>query len=120
MMFPIAGLLLAMVSAAPADLTGKWEGKISGQRQDGTAVEDPVLLILKQTDTKISGSVGEHEADQHPITAGTIEGNKVSLIAKHENGREYHLELTLADDQLTGTVTSGDLKVQLQARIRKE
>ena len=120
MVFAIAGLLLAMVSAAPADLTGKWEGKVSGQREDGTALEDPVLLILTQNDTKITGSVGGHETDQHPITTGTMEGKKVSLVAKHENGREYRLELTLEDDQLTGTVTSGEREVQLQARKRKE
>ena len=56
-----------------------------------------------------------------PITSGTIEGNKVTILAKHErNGREYRLELTVEDDQMKGNLTSGDRQASLLVKKRKE
>jgi hypothetical protein len=121
MVFAVAGLLLASIVASPADVKGKWDGKLVGQRSDGTTSEDVVLLILDQKDSTVTGTVGGSETDQHPITSGTIDGNKLTLVAKNaNNGREYRLDLTLDNDELKGTVISGERKAQLQARKRKE
>ena len=112
--------LVVGVAAAPADVTGRWEGKLVSEREDGTSREEPALLILRQKGTTITGTVGEHESDQHPITSGSIEGDKIVLVAQNaNNGREYRIELTLAGDELTGSVTSGDTRAQLHARRRK-
>ena len=113
--------LIVGLVASPADVTGKWEGKLISQRDDGTAHTDEALLILTQKGKSITGTVGEDESDRHPITSGTIDGDKVVLIAKNaSSGREYRIELTLAGDQLKGTVSSGDRKAQVEARRRKE
>lgn len=113
--------LIVGLTAAPADVTGKWEGKITTQREDGAAREDSALLILTQKGTTITGTVGGNDSDQHPITSGTIDGDKIVLLAKNaNNGREYRIELTLTGDELKGTVASGDRRGDVQARRRKE
>lgn len=121
MVIAMASLLLALVATTPADVKGKWDGTVTSQRDDGTADEDSALLILDQEDTTITGTVGSDEADQHPITSGTIEGNKITLVAKNtNNGREYRIELTLEQDEMKGTVTSGDRRGQVRATRRKD
>jgi hypothetical protein len=107
--------------AAPADVTGKWDGKLISQKDDGTSREDAALLILTQKGTKIAGTIGQDEGDRHPITSGTIDGDKIVIVAKNANNdREYRLELTLAGDELKGTIASGDRKGKVEARRRKE
>ena len=121
MMLAIATILLSALTAAPADVSGQWDGNLTATRSDGTAHEDTVLLILNQKDGKITGSIGGGENDQHPIATGTIDGDKVVITAKHAtNGREYRLELTLQNEELTGTVTAGDMRAQVRAKRRKE
>jgi hypothetical protein len=120
MIFVVA-LMLAAVTAAPADVKGKWDGKLTSQREDGTMAEDAVLLILDQKETTVTGTVGGNESDQHAITSGTIEGNKLTILAKNSNNdREYKIELTLEADELKGTVVSGTRKAEIVAKKRKE
>jgi hypothetical protein len=120
MLLAIATVLLSVLTAAPADVTGRWEGSLTATANDGTKHDDTVLLILTQKGNAISGTVGESEDDQHPISTGTIEGDKLVLVAKHlTNGREYRLELTLKDDELSGTVTSGEMRAEVRAKRRK-
>lgn len=119
-MLAIATILLSMLTAAPADVTGKWEGQLTATRPDGSASEDTVLLILTQKDGTITGTIGGSESDQHPISSGTIDGDKVVIAARHAtNGREYRLELTLQNDELNGTVTVGDRRAEVRTKRRK-
>jgi hypothetical protein len=121
MMLAIATILLSALTVTPADVSGRWEGNLTATRSDGTAHEDTVLLILSQKDGKITGSIGGAENDQHPIATGTIDGDKVVITATHAtNGREYRLELTLQNEELTGTVTAGEQRAQIRAKRRKE
>jgi hypothetical protein len=121
MLFMVAGLSLALVMGSAADVKGKWDGKITGQRPDGTTSEDTALLILDQKDSTITGTIGGSETDQHPITSGKIEGTKVTLAAKNtRNGRELSLELTIEEDQMKGTVTMGERQGQIVVKKRKE
>jgi hypothetical protein len=121
MLFAVVGLSLALVMGSAADVKGKWDGTITGQRPDGTASEDTALLILDQKDTTVTGSVGGNESDQHPITSGAIDGNKVTLVAKNaQNGREYRIELTIEADEMKGTLTNGERRAQLVVKKRKE
>jgi predicted dehydrogenase len=121
MVLAITGLLLALIAAPPANVKGKWDGTITGQRPDGTTSEDSALMILDQKDGTITGTVGSDESDRHPITSGTIDGNKVTLLAKHAtNGREYKIELTVEGDQMKGTLMAGERRGQLVLKRRKE
>jgi hypothetical protein len=121
MLIVVASLLLTLTAGAPVDVTGKWDGKVTSQREDGTTTENSALLILKQKDGTITGTVGGDEADQHPIASGTIEGNKVTLLAKHaENGREFRIELTVENDEMKGTVVSGERRGQVVVKRQKQ
>ncbi|MEO8075799.1 MAG: hypothetical protein ABI818_05675 [Acidobacteriota bacterium] len=120
MVFAIASLLVALVSASPADVKGKWDGTLTSPREDGGTKEDTALLILDQKDKTVTGTVGGSAEHQFPISSGTIEGNKLILTAKDENGREFHLELTIDNDELKGTVASGEMRGQILAHKRKE
>ncbi len=120
MILAMTSLLLALTTAAPVDVAGKWDGTITAQREDGSTNEDTALLILDQKDTTITGTVGGDEGDQHPITSGTIDGNNVTIVAKHkENGREYRLELTIEKDEMKGTLSSGARRAQIALKRRK-
>jgi len=120
-MLAIATILLSALTAAPPDVTGKWEGRLTATRSDGSAHEDTVLLILNQKDSTITGTIGGHENDQHGITSGTIDGDKVVIVARHAtNGREYRLELKVENEELTGTVTAGEQRAEVRTKRRKE
>ena len=121
MIFAIATILLSTLAAAPADATGKWEGRLTATRSDGSAHEDTVLLVLTQKGNTITGTIGGGESDQHPITTGTIEGDKVVIVARHDtNGHEFRLELTLQKDELNGTVTRGEQRAEVRTKRRSE
>ena len=107
------GLVLALASA-PADITGKWEGKISST--DGSGQEDTALLILTQKDTTITGTIGGSETDQHKITSGRIDDNKVTIKTTTPNGREITLELTVDNDEMKGTITAGERQGKLHVK----
>jgi len=114
-------LLVTLAAAPQTNVSGKWEGTISGQRPDGTTSSDAALIILEQKDKTITGSVGRDDADRHPIVKGSIEGNKILLTARNtRNDREYQLELTVDNDQLKGTIVMGDRTGQVEAKKRKE
>jgi hypothetical protein len=121
MLFAVAALALAVVTGSAADVSGKWDGKITGERPDGSKAEDTALLILTQKDATISGTIGGGENDQHAITKGTIDGNKVLILATNaRNGREFRLELTVEGDEMKGKLMSGDRQADLVAKKRKE
>jgi hypothetical protein len=119
-MFAIASLLLTLVQANPINVKGTWEGTLTGFSDDGSPKEDTALLILDQKEATVTGTVGGSQDDQFPITSGTVDANKVTLVAKKDDGREFRVELTLENDQLKGTVASGTRTGKLQVRRRKE
>jgi hypothetical protein len=119
MVLAVVTLLAALVSAAPADVTGKWDGTLTAPREDGGTREDSALLILDQKGTVVTGTVGGSEDHQFAITSGKVEGNKVTLTANDPNGREFKLELTLENDKLDGTISSSELNGKIHTTKRK-
>ena len=114
MMIAAAGLMFTLTVGAPVDVTGKWAGTVTSQRQDGSTNEDSGLLILEQKGETVTGTVGSDETDRHPIASGTINGNKLTILAKHStNGREFKIELTVDEDVMKGTVESGERRGQV-------
>ena len=121
MVLAMAGLVVAIAATAPVDVKGKWEGTIAGQRGDGTIAEDGALLILEQKGTTITGTVGGSETDQHPIVSGSIDGNKLKLIAERRNdGRQLTLELTVEGNEMKGTIAVGERRGQIAVKRRKD
>ena len=122
MFVAVAALIVSLVAGpAAAEITGKWDGTIKGTRPDGTVSEDTALLILTQKDKTIAGTVGGNEGDQHPIVSGSIEGNKITIVAKNANNdREYKLEMIVEGDEMKGKLSSGDRTAELVAKRRKQ
>ena len=101
----LAGMvpLLALQEKAP-DLTGTWTGKFSvvgqGEKQESAYV------ILKQTGTELSGSVGPNAERQQPINKGAVVSGKDGTAVTFDSGRAGHViafALKLVDGKLTGT-----------------
>jgi hypothetical protein len=92
---------LACAATADVDVTGNWSGSFittgpNGETKDGTA-----LLVLKQSGTDITGTVGPNADEQFPIQKGKIEGDKITLEADHD-GHTLKIALVLAADRITG------------------
>ena len=94
--------VLALQEKAP-DLTGTWTGKFSvvsqGEKQEGAYV------ILKQTGSELTGSVGPSAERQQPINKGAVVTSKDGTTVTFDTGRPGHViafELRLADGTLKG------------------
>ncbi len=99
--------LIGSAFAAPADVnvTGNWSGTVNIARADGSTSENTVLLMLKQSGTAITGSVGTREDDQRPIQKGKIEGEKIALeVQDSESNRVITFALVIAGDRIKGDV----------------
>ncbi len=92
--------VLACAAVADVDVTGKWSGSFNMTGPDGDK-EGTALLILKQSGTEITGTVGPSEDEQFTIQKGKIEGDKITLEADH-NGHTMKIDLVLADNRITG------------------
>lgn len=100
-------LMLAalVVSAAAADVTGKWSGTFTQTHPDGTTDDGSAFMILKQTGAEITGTGGPDEGEQWPIQKGKMEGNKITGQVQDPNGATYTLNLVLEGDHIKGEVT---------------
>jgi opacity protein-like surface antigen len=91
------------MAAAAADVTGKWTGTFALTRPDGEKRDTGALLVLKQSGSEITGTVGPNENEQHAITKGSIEGDKIALLVEAD-GRAVKFNLVLAADKISGDV----------------
>ena len=109
---PLLAFLLSLASvAAAADITGSWQVTIMAPAADGTTQSDTGLALLKQTGESITGSVGQDQNRQNPITDGIIKDNKVTFKVSPRPDRTMTFDLTISGDKLVGTVErSGDLR----------
>ena len=92
---------LAGVAMADVDVTGKWSGTFNATNPDGESKESTALLVLKQSGSDISGTVGPNEDEQFPIKKGKIDGDKITLEVDHD-GHNMTFNLVLAADRITG------------------
>jgi len=65
-------------------------------------VQSPsTLMVLKQSGTDITGTVGPNEEQQFPIQTGKIDGDKITLEADHD-GHPMKFNPVLAAGRITG------------------
>lgn len=101
MRYLILAFLLSASLLFGADATGKWNGTIAVTTSDGEQRTMPILLILKQEGTKITGTGGPDIGERHDILEGKIDGASVTL--KIEAGvAPISLKLALNGDELNG------------------
>jgi len=100
---------LAVVSRADVNVTGKWTGSFTVTRGDGESKDSTALLILKQSGTEITGTVGPNEDEQFAIRIGKIDGARITLEADHD-GHPIKFALVLDGERITGqaTMSGGD------------
>jgi hypothetical protein len=115
----IVFLILALaMTAAAADVTGKWSGSYALIGPDGSAGDsNPAFLILKQSGTTLTGTAGSDEADQFPIENAKIENNKITGSVNPSDGATYTVSLTVAGDRMTGEVTVSQGGQTMKAKI---
>ena len=93
--------LLLCAGALVADVTGKWSGSFNATNPNGETKESTALLVLKQTGTDITGTVGPSEDEQFAIQKGKIDGDKITLEVDHD-GHTMTFNLVLAAGRITG------------------
>ena len=100
-------LILALaITAAAADVTGKWSGTFTVTGPDGSSGDsNPAFLILKQSGSTLTGTAGAEEAEQWPIENAKIENNKITGTVNPSDGATYTVTLTVDGDRMTGEVT---------------
>jgi hypothetical protein len=92
--------LLAVCSVVlGSDVSGTWKG--NSFRTDGTPAMD-LVLILKQAEAKVTGTVGPSVDEQIPISSGKLEGEKLYFEVITDNGT-YKVTMTASTEDLKGS-----------------
>jgi hypothetical protein len=111
-------LLAAFAGVAVADVnvTGKWTGNFKTIGTDADGQDSTAVFLLKQNGSEVTGSVGPNEGDQHQITKGKIDGDKITLECADGNV-VIKLDLVLAEDRITGDVNAAGEGRTLKGKI---
>jgi hypothetical protein len=111
-------LLAAFAGFAIADgnVTGKWSGSFNAIGPDGQTKDSTAVLVLKQSGSEITGTLGPNEGEQHEITKGKIEGDKITLEST-DGGLALKFDLALVGDRITGEVKAVGEGRNLKAKI---
>jgi hypothetical protein len=107
---------LAIATAADTNVTGKWTGSFNISGPEGQTKETSAVLVLKQTGTDLTGTVGPDEGEQHTITKGKVEGDKISILVD-EDGRTIKFDLVAKADRITGNVNISHDGQNLTAKL---
>ena len=93
---------LAALTAAAADVTGKWTGTYNFENGNN----GPAVMILKQSGGTLSGTAGPGDDQQWPIQNCKMTGSKLTAEVKSpDDGSVFKLELTLNGDSLKGDIS---------------
>jgi hypothetical protein len=116
----IGVLLLALCAglafAADTNVTGRWTGTFTTFGPDGGSRDGSALLELKQTGTEVTGTAGPNEQERHPISKGTIEGDKIRLEVA-DGPMTMKFDLTLTGERIAGDVTATNGEQTRRAKL---
>ncbi len=110
----VAGLLLTSCSLAAGTVTGKWVGIFHVLPQGGGPREDKAVVILKQQDEEVTGTLGDTESKQMPLKKGKITGNSLKIEME---GNPVVFTLTLDGDKLIGEIRDAHDESKVLARV---
>ena len=99
--------MLLAASLFAADVTGKWSGSYDVSMTDGQTMKGRVYMVLTQTGSDLTGTVGGDEQSQTPIKNGKIEGDRITFESQTE-GPLMRFDLRLEDEHIRGKA-SGDM-----------
>jgi hypothetical protein len=107
-LFAFALFLLTIVpahaqSGKPADLTGKWTGKLTRTAADGRTQSIDWMFDLTQKGKVVTGTTGPNAERQWPIEkGGTADGGKILFKVQQPDGPTRTFTLKLVKDRLDG------------------
>ena len=141
MLFPIAMMLVPLLSAATAprradDVTGTWDVaakfSIVGGPADGRSHDMKAVLELAQEGKTLTGTFtpfaedGKTKQPSMPIAGGKVHGGKVTFRVTQNPETSLTFELAVAGRHLRGTATpskdvggGGKLTINVDATKRK-
>ena len=98
-------LLLSAASAMAADITGRWNVKITTPEEEIVGVAS-----FTQTGDQVTGWLGPSEQDPISITM-SLKGNKLTIWTHPEPGRNVafaRCDVTVDQDRMSGVIDSND------------
>ena len=98
-------LFFAAVSVhAQQNVSGRWQGSFDVPGPNGAMQHDTAFLILQQNGTQVTGSAGQNEEKQTPLSDGLFKDG-VLTFGLHVRGTTVQFNLNLEGDHLRGTAT---------------
>jgi len=101
------------VAQLPVDhqesFTGKWSGSFEITPPDGKVVHDSAVLILKQSGTAVTGSIGQSDDKQSAFKDGRADGHSLQFTLDSGKGMHLEFHLLLVAGHLKGSA-SGTLQ----------
>ena len=104
-------LPVAQAGAQPANLTGKWTGKMTRTAPDGTTQSIDFMFDLTQKGKVLTGTVGPNAERQWPIEKGAVAGDKVTFRVQQPDGPMRTFTLKLVKGRMEGEMLA-ELKGQ--------
>lgn len=95
-------------AAADGDFSGTWSGSFDIHFADGRVVRDTAWLVLQQSGSTVSGTVGPKAEQQGPIRDGVASGSNLRFAADSTPGKLLQFVLTRTGEKLSGEA-NGDL-----------
>jgi hypothetical protein len=85
-----------------APFSGTWSGSFDIHFADGRVINDTAWLVLQQSGTVVSGTVGPKPESQGAIREGSTSGNEVRFVADSTAGKVLRFGLKREGDRLSG------------------
>jgi len=124
----IVGCLLAVLSAvnvpaaaAEAGFSGTWSGSFDIHFADGRVVKDTAWLVLQQSGTTVTGTVGPKAEQQGPIRDATTSGNELEFTADSTREKVLKFAMKRDGDRLSGEAHGdiGDDQVRVVLNVAR-
>jgi hypothetical protein len=95
-----------------ADLSGRWSGSVK-MSIDGSEMDMPHEIVLKQQGESISGTAGPGADQQWPISKARMAGSELTFeVQAPESGPLFEYKLTVDGAQMTG-----DYKMTMEGQV---
>jgi hypothetical protein len=103
-LFSLVFFFAAVSIHAQQNVSGRWQGSFDVPGPNGAMQHDTAFLILQQNGTQVTGSAGQNEEKQTPLSDGLFKDG-VLTFGLHVRGTTVQFNLNLEGDHLRGTAT---------------
>lgn len=85
-----------------ADVSGTWTGTFAIHFPDGRVADDTAWLVLQQSGTAVTGTVGPKASQQGPIRDVDLSGDTLKFVADSSQGKFLKFVLKRQGEKLSG------------------